>query len=146
MDSPLRALVACVTFGLCVSACQAGTEPSGAVRMDLGGTVFQRPSPDPAVVPFTISNVSTRRVYLSRCGSRIMTAVDRYVSGHWSDYSGDGCPANQDMSPLPLEPGASLTSSRELYDAGVFRLRAGATGDPQQPYVWNVGLAGFEVR
>ena len=146
MGASLRSLFACGALGLCVSACQAGTEPSGAVRMELSGTVFQRATPDPAVVTFTVSNVSMKRVYLSRCGSRIMTAIDQYVSGQWSAYSTDGCAADQDMSPLPLDPGGSMTSTRGLYDAGVFRLRAGATGDPAQPYVWNVGLVRFEVR
>jgi len=75
-----------------------------------------------------------------------MTAVDEYRAGQWSQYSGDGCFAIYDMSPLALDPGGSLTGSRAVGDAGRFRLRAGATRDPQQAYTWDVGLAVFEVR
>jgi hypothetical protein len=114
--------------------------------MQLGDTVFQRPSSGPVIVPFTITNLTSQRVYLSRCASRLMTTVDQYTAGQWSDYSGDGCFAIYDMSPLAVDPGASVTGSRAVADVGRFRLRAGATKDPQQAFTWDVGLAVFEVR
>ena len=137
-----RSLFAFAAVSTCLSACQTSTEPSNALRMQLASTVFQHP----AIVPFTITNMSAQRQYLSRCGSRIMTAVDQYTAGQWSQYSGDACQAINDMSPLALEPGASVTSARAVGDAGRFRLRAGATSDLQQGYTWNVGLAVFEAR
>jgi hypothetical protein len=75
-----------------------------------------------------------------------MTAVDQYTAEQWSEYSGDGCFAIYDMSPLALDAGASVTGSRAVADVGRFRLRAGATKDPQQAFTWDVGLAVFEVR
>ncbi len=146
MHRLLRSLCAFAAVSTCLSACQTGTEPSNALRMQLAGTVFQRRSPDPAIVPFTITNLTAQRQYLSRCGSRIMTAVDQYTARQWSQYSGDACQAIYDMSPLALEPGASVTSARAVGEAGRFRLRAGATSDLQHAYTWNVGLAVFEVR
>jgi len=146
MSGPLRSLFAFAAISTCLGGCQTGTGPSDGVRLQLSGTVFYRPSSGPAIVAFTITNLSSRRVYLSRCGTRIMTAVDQYRAGQWSQYSGDGCFAIYDMSPLALDPGASITGSRAVGDAGRFRLRAGATRDPQQDYTWDVGLAVFEVR
>jgi len=75
-----------------------------------------------------------------------MTAVDQYRAGQWSQFSGDGCFAIYDMSPLALDPGVRITGSRAVAEVGHFRLRAGATRDPQQDYTWDVGLAAFEVR
>jgi hypothetical protein len=144
--SSLRSLFTVAAISTCFAGCQTGTGPSDGVRMQLPGTVFYRPSSGPAIVAFTITNLSSQRVYLSRCGTRIMTAVDQYRGGQWSQYSGDGCFAIYDMSPLALDPGASITGSRAVADAGRFRLRAGATMDPQQDYTWDVGLAVFEVR
>ena len=146
MSRPLRSLFAFATISTCLAGCQTGTGPSDAVRMQLAGAVFHRPSSGPAIVPFTITNMGSQRVYLSRCGTRIMTAVDQYRAGQWSEFSGDGCFAIYDTSPLALDPGARITGSRAVSDAGRFRLRAGATRDPQQAYRWDVGLAVFEVR
>jgi len=146
MPRPVRSLFAFGAISAYLVGCQTATGPSDGVRIQLRGTVFYRPSSGPAIVPFTITNMSSQRVYLSRCGTRIMTAVDQYRAGQWSQYSGDGCFAIYDMSPLALDPGASITGSRTVADAGRFRLRAGATKDPQQDYRWDVGLAVFEVR
>jgi hypothetical protein len=146
MVRSIRSLCLFAALSVTLSACQTGTEPSTAVRMQLAATVFQRPIPEPAVVQFTITNVSAQRVYLPHCGSRVMTAIDQYAGGQWSQISSDACLTNVDMSPLPLEPGASLTSSASIGVVGRFRLRAGATTDPQQPYTWNVGLVVFDVH
>ncbi len=146
MSGAIRSLFAFAAVSTCLAGCQTGTEPSDGVRMQLPDTVLDRPSSGPAIVAFTISNLSSQRVYVSRCGTRIMTAVDQYRAGQWSQYSGDGCFAIYDMSPLALDPGASITGSRAVGEAGRFRLRAGATRDPQQDYTWDVGLAVFEVR
>jgi hypothetical protein len=146
MSGALRSLAAFAGISTCLAGCQTGTEPADGVRIQLPGTIFYRPSAGPAIVAFTITNLSSQRVYVSRCGTRIMTAVDQYRAGQWSQYSGDGCYAIYGMSPLALDPGVSITGSRAVGEAGRFRLRAGATKDPQQDYTWDIGLAVFEVR
>src|SRR2546426_7136051 len=109
--SSLRSLFTVAAISTCFARCQTGTGPSDGVRMQLPGTVFYRPSSGPAIVAFTITNPSSQRVYLSRCGTRVMTAVDQYRGGQWSQYGGDGGFAIYDMSPLALDPRASITRS-----------------------------------
>jgi len=129
-----------------VTACPGTSAPVGGLVIRTSAVSFSRQASEPAVIDFTVTNTFDHRVYLARCGPRIMSALDRAGASGWEQYSGDACIAILDMSPLPIDPGVTLQSSRAIHDPGQYRLRIGVIGDTEQTYAWESASGAFVVR
>jgi len=99
----------------------------------------------PASVDFSVTNLTHQRLWLSRCGDRIMTAIDTAAGLTWRQVSGDGCLDVAPQWPLAIEPGATRGSTRGLYAHGRFRLRIGAASAADADYSWTPGSSSFEI-
>ena len=129
-----------------VTACAGTSAPVAGLVVRTSAVSYTRRASEPAIIDFTVTNTYDHRVYLARCGPRIMSALDRAAASGWAQYSGDACVAIYDMSPLPIEPGVTLGSSRSVYDLGQYRLRIGIISDTGQTYAWESASATFLVR
>lgn len=125
-----------------LAACREASGPEVPAVLGLSAITTGRP----VRVDFTVTNIGTERIHVSRCGDRIMAAVDRAAGTRWQDYSGDGCLTHQDMSPLPIDPGVTLSSSRAIIDSGRFRLRIRVVTAGGVDFAWTVASEGFEIR
>jgi hypothetical protein len=98
-----------------------------------------------AEIPFTIENRGGAPAFVSRCGERIMTALDRREGESWAEYRGDGCPAIYPMVSLEIGPGQSVSSVLVVWEPGVYRIRIGteSSGASDQ---WTVTSNSFTVR
>ena len=99
-----------------------------------------------ARVTFRTSNLGSAAVYLRRCGDRVMAAVERWESGKWVQVSGDGCLAVNDMSAVPLQPGASRDDLRSIGERGRYRLRLGIARSPNEQPAWDALSNTFDVK
>ena len=142
--SPCRHLV--VLIGLVLAGCSSSSGLSEALRVRVGGGVFEGEPARAALVPFEVVNASTRDLYLARCGERLMAAVDRWNGVRWVQHSGDACLTVADMSPLRLAAGASHQSTRAIAEPGMYRLRLGVSAAPSAEYAWDATSAPFTVR
>jgi hypothetical protein len=97
-----------------------------------------------AEIPFTIENRGGAPAFVSRCGERIMTAVDRREGEAWSEYRGDGCPAIYAMIPLEIGPGQSVSSVLVVWEPGSYRIRIGTSSGASDQ--WTVTSNSFTVR
>ena len=133
-----------------LAGCDSALSPSTEVRVEtLETTVDLAPvgAAVGALIPFRVVNASDSPVFLAQCGGRIMTAVDRRGDdGDWVQYSGDGCVASLDMSPIELAPNARIASDRWIDEAGVYRFRVGSTRSSQAAIEWRTLSNPFVVR
>jgi len=96
------------------------------VLVQSDGITFSRDSDQASAgVPFVVENRGSSTIYLARCGERIMVALDSWQGGQWVQNSGDACLTMEPMDPRPLAPGASVSSVRNVQEAGRYRLRPG---------------------
>lgn len=137
----LRRLALTVLAGMSVAACGTPLAPERSLVVRLLGVTPGYP----ARVDFSVTNSSRQRMWLSRCGDRIMTTVDTAFGPGWQQFSGDGCLAVAPEWPLAIEPGATLESNRGVYAHGRFRLRIGAAADAEADYSWTPSSTGFEI-
>ena len=133
--------LALIVVLVATAGCSAPLTPLGPVVVSVSTVTWG----DPGAVAFTVTNTSSQRFFVSGCGSRIMAAVDRAQGRGWQQYSGDGCLTIEDMSPLPVEPGATLTSARGVYGHGRFRIRIGVMPVAATDYSWTPTSKSFDV-
>ena len=134
---------AIATFG----ACSPSSGPANVLDVSVPGAAFERVgTPASASVPFSVTNRGSASVFIARCGSRVMAALDRWNGQGWIEYSGDACKAVEMMAPLELAPGASVTTSRSVLDSGKFRLIIGTADGASSSLNWSIHSRDFEIR
>ncbi|MGH7476208.1 MAG: hypothetical protein ACRELD_07955 [Longimicrobiales bacterium] len=134
---------------LSLAACDADlTGEDSALRVVPDATTYLRDATlGTADIGFTVLNRGTTIVYLARCGDRLLAAVDHWVTGGWTQQSGDGCLTIYDGSPLEVQPGQTLHSLRVLHaEPGRYRLRLGASEAPTVSAAWTATSDDFRVR
>jgi hypothetical protein len=99
-----------------------------------------------ATVAFVIRNTGDESIYLSRCGDRVSTVVERFDNGDWRDVSGAACLAIYDMSPLLVHAGGYHRGLSTVHESGQYRFRFGVTYDSNTPYAWRTVSPRFTVR
>jgi hypothetical protein len=115
-----RTCVSVIGALLSASGCQ---DPAGLLeRVDFTVAPLAAQT-DPLIVAyrFTVTNRSGDTVWFAACDRRITPDVAFVVNGRTVDTSsGNLCLAVEDMTPVPLAPGATYTGDRAVpYRAGV---------------------------
>jgi len=129
------------------AACGDSVSPGSTLRVSTTSPAFVLiSSSELARVTFRTSNLGSAAVYLSRCGDRVVAAVERWEGGKWVQFSGDYCLAVSDMSPVPLQPGASRDDLRTIGERGRYRLRLGTSQSPSEQPTWDAVSNVFEVK
>jgi hypothetical protein len=129
---------------LFVPACQQlGTSPEpDGLLVQTGGSTFTRdPALGSATVPFSVVNRGRSTLYLTRCGERLMAALERWENGQWVQYSGDACQTIYPMDPHPLAPSASVSSVHRILEPGRYRLRPGVQTSASEPTIWTAAIS-----
>lgn len=121
-------------FSLALAACSG--DPSGAV--DDVRVLVTEVRTDPTIsgpdVIFKVRNEGAAPVYLARCGSHVLSVVDRLEGGRWETIFSAVCSIDLAADPLELGPGEEVASSQVVRRAGAYRLRAGiASRRGEQP-------------
>ena len=137
-----RPVLLLLTYLSTVTACDLGT----GLRVETVNTSFELRDARDMGVGFTVENTGDATVYLARCGDALMSAVDRWESVHWEQYSGDLCPAVYPMGPLALAPGARTNGRRVLLEPGRYRLRLGNAPSRVDFPFWDATSNAFHVR
>jgi hypothetical protein len=142
----------CRRFSLAVAgiallgACSALSGPTQHVEVNVSGATFERiGSPAIATVPFNVRNRGSASVFVARCDTRVMAAVDRWNGQSWVEYSGDACLAIYPMAALEVAPGASAGASQLVDEPGKYRLRIGAANAATSDLDWTIVSTHFEV-
>ena len=100
-----------------------------AVR--LAAPSFALPTAGAATVAFAVANRGATAVRVtSRCGDRLLPAIERRAGERWATYAGGICPAVLDASPLSLGPGAERVDTVSIADPGQYRLVLGTERAP----------------
>ena len=141
-----RRLSAALPAIVMLSACSSPAGPRNVVEVDVAGATFDRVgAPAIATVPFSVTNRGISSVFVARCNSRVMAAVDRWDGHSWAQYSSDACPAIYTTAPMELVPGASVATSRPVLDAGTYRLRIGTAAAASSEPGWSTVSSQFQV-
>lgn len=128
-------------------ACDASTGPGGpAVELTVTRSVFELPADEPAIVTFDLVNRGGSTAYVSACGDRVMTGIDREDRGGWMHYAGDACPAVYPMAPIAIAPGETFRSARSIGRPGRYRLRVGVSASPAGRVQWAITSNAFTVQ
>lgn len=115
----------------CPAACATPTGPDIGVALRLAAPSFALPGDGAATVAFTVANRSATAVRVtSRCGDRLVPAIERRMGERWGTYAGGICPAVFDASPLPLGPGAERVDTVAIAEPGEYRLVLGTARAP----------------
>lgn len=153
LGQPMRLNLGILRYGWLVVgsllvACDDTTGPSDSgLRLSTLEDRLVLPAQGVVDVSFTITNRGETSAFLSRCGDRIMSAIDRKGSdGSWAQYNGDMCLAIYDMSPLEIAPGESLHGMRGLHEVGTYRLRIGTSSNPSATAQWTTVSDSFTVK
>lgn len=129
-----------------LGACSSPGGPANAVEVNVSGATFERVgTPAIATVPFSVTNRGSAPVFVARCGSRVMAAVDRWNGQRWVQHSSDACLAIYMSAALELAPGASAAASQSVLEPGKYRLRIGATDAATSGPDWSIVSSHFEV-
>ena len=141
-----RQLSLVVTAVAMLGACSSSSGPGNAVEVNVSGGSFERiGTPAMATIPFSITNRGSASVFVARCDTRVMTAVDRWNGESWTDYSGDICLGINTSIPLELAPGESAIANRSIHEPGRYRLRIGALDAASGDVDWSIVSGQFEV-
>lgn len=138
-----------LVFGSLLVACDDTTGPGEpGLRVSTSDDRLILPEQGAAEVSFIITNRGGTSVFISQCGGRIMSAIDRKGSGSWAQHSGDMCLTIYDMSLLEISPGESLHSMRLIHEAetGTYRLRIGASSSPNATAQWTTVSNSFTAK
>lgn len=133
---------------LLLGACNSPIDPN-AVALEINTQASEfviSPSRGSVSVPFKITNRDATSTFIARCGDRIMAALDRREGGTWVQHSGDACLTNVAMAPVEIAPGQSLEATREIREAGQYRLRIGVSADASDQPAWTPASNPFSVR
>lgn len=127
-------------------ACSPLNGPANVVEVSVSGATFERiGTPAIATVPFSVTNRGSASVFVARCDTRVMAAVDRWNGQSWVEYSGDACLAIYTTAALEIAPGASAAASRSVVERGKYRLRIGAADAAASDLDWSIVSSHFEV-
>jgi hypothetical protein len=130
-----------------LAACSSPSGPASVVEVSVTGANFERiGAPAIATVPFSVTNRGSSSVFVARCDSRVMAAVERWNGHSWVQYSSDACLAIYTTAAMELMPGASVTTSRPVPDPGVYRLRIGTTASASGEPDWSIVSGQFQVH
>jgi hypothetical protein len=124
-------------FSLALAACSG--DPSGAagdVRVQVTEVRTDPTLSGPDVI-FKVRNESAAPVYLARCGSHVLSLVDRWEGGRWETVFSAVCAIDLAADPLELGPGEEVASSQVVHRAGAYRLRAGVVSRPGEQPEWS---------
>jgi hypothetical protein len=114
-----------------LAACSDTAGPSArAVRVSAQVNGAAQPGEN---VTVTIENRGSRPLLLPNCGERVLLTVERRIDDRWEPYSGEACLTLAIYAPLELAPGASLSTTRAVWNPGEYRirLRAWHQDDPE---------------
>jgi hypothetical protein len=129
-----------------LGACSALSGPTKVVEVNVSGATFERiGTPAIATVPFNVTNRGSASVFVARCDTRVMAALDRWNGQGWVLYSADACPAIYTTAALEIAPGASAAASRSVVEPGKYRLRIGAADAATSDLDWSIVSSHFEV-
>ena len=129
-----------------LGACSAISGPTKVVEVNVAAATFERVgTPAIATVPFNVRNRGSASVFVARCDTRVMAAVDRWNGQSWVEYSGDACPAIYSTAPLEIAPGASASASRSVVEPGKYRLRIGAADAATSAVDWSIVSSHFQI-
>ena len=109
-------------MGVILAACLDGTGPRTTLV-----TRIDRAEADSAGslnVAFTITNVGTQPEDVPACGGQPGPGVQRLQGRRWEEYAGGLCLAIYSMVPVSLQPGASISGTTNIFQAGpgIYRL------------------------
>lgn len=130
---------------LALTGCGRPTEPS-LLQVRTTATVISEGAPDSSRIGFTITNASSRPVYLSLCGDQVTVAVERWDGREWTSHSGGFCVLSLYVPPARLDPGQSREGIQRVGARGIFRLRVAGHTDPATEPDWHSTSNRFEVR
>ncbi len=131
---------------LMLGACSSLSGPISVVEVNISGASFARVgTPAIATVPFRATNRGSASVFVARCGTRVMAAVDRWNGQAWVQYSGDACVAIYTVAGLELTPGSSAVASRTLLESGRYRVRIGTSNTASGGFEWSIVSRDFEI-
>ncbi len=143
----LPRLLSLVSAAVLFGGCSSTSSPNNVVEVRVGGTSFERGGvPAIADIPFTLTNRGSASVFVSRCDSRAMAAIDRWNGQAWVQYSADVCETVFDASALELLPGTSIQSTRSVLDPGHYRLRVGTAEASSGSFDWSTASLRFGVQ
>lgn len=129
-----------------LGACSSPSSPANVVEVDVAGGTFERVgTPAIATVPFSVTNRGSAAVFVARCDSRVMAAVDRWNGQGWVQHSTDACLAIYMSVALELAPGASAAASQSVLEPGRYRIRIGVTDAATNSPDWSIVSSHFEV-
>ena len=109
---------------MCVilAACVDGTGPRTVLvtRIDRAGL----DSAGSLNVSFTITNVGREPEDVPACGGQPGPNVQRLQASRWEEFAGGLCLAIYSMVPVSLQPGASISGTTNIFQAGpgIYRL------------------------
>lgn len=79
---------------------------------------------DPITLRFTLANARGVAITLPRCGTNVVSEIQRDDGSRWTTLTSGACAANLDQSPLSLAPGESAPGALIVTTLeGRFRLR-----------------------
>jgi hypothetical protein len=138
---PSFRVIAPLVLAAVLSTCRTSLEPRPIVVV----VVSAVRGDSPALVDFSVKNVSGEQVLLSHCGSRVMAAVDSAAATGWVDYSSDACIGTEPQLPLPLAAGTVVSSTRGVYGHGRVRLRVGVITAAPGGFDWTPSSPAFDI-
>ncbi len=132
---------------MAVASCTTPTDSFPSVLSQTVGTEFELGDEGFALVPFSVSNVTSQTTYyLDACNERPSTAVDRREGGGWVGLYGGICIGRQQGPALKLGPGLRRQSVIAIHEPGVYRVRLGVSSGPGQRSEWSETSNSFVVR
>jgi hypothetical protein len=109
---------------ICVilAACADGTGPRTVLVTRIDRAVLD--SAGSLNVSFTITNVGTQPEDVPACGGQPNPTIQRQQAKRWEGFAGGLCVAIYSMVPVSLQPGASISGTTDVFQAGpgIYRL------------------------
>lgn len=139
-----------VALVLALSACARGESNliTGPLAGDPQITVtLARRTPEGDSLVMTVTNVSPRPVFFSRCGPGPTVFVEQFVNGGWTDAVQNFLcvQAPGETGPVQLAAGQALSLSRVLSEPGHFRFAVVAGDDVNMTDSRVITSNGFDV-
>jgi len=122
-----------------LAACVNPTEPATPVALTMAGSLFDRGAP----IPLTIVNSSNQSAFVGACGPTVSIEIEQRRRV-WEPYAGGICLAIYVFEPRELAPGATISRTIWIEDAGTYRLTIQAGADARR--LLTVTSASFLVR
>ena len=98
-----------------LAGCGSSTEPErGSIELFTTATAYAPGAP----IEVTVVNRTSSTVLIMQCKNRMALAVQKLVSGTWTNAAGSDC---ADSSEMPVEPAANLSEFRLIAEPGTYR-------------------------